>query len=119
MVEAEAAYRWVVKVDPNFSPAWHNLADSLEESGRLAEAITCERRALAADPRYADAMFSLALYLQRLGNHAKAALWWTRYLERDRISEWADRAKRALKYCQMELANAASKNPAAEATGQA
>jgi tetratricopeptide (TPR) repeat protein len=114
-VEAEAAYRWVVKVDPNFAPAWHNLADMLDESGRLTEAIDCERRALDADPQYTDAMFNLALFLQRLGNHAEAVTWWTRYLERDRTSEWVWRAKRALKYCELELATAASNNPAAQA----
>jgi tetratricopeptide (TPR) repeat protein len=104
---------------PNFAPAWHNLADLLEESGRLAEAVDCERRALTADCRYADAMFKLALFLQRLGNHAEAAIWWTRYLERDRTSPWAERAKRALKYCEMELAIAASRDKTAQATGQA
>jgi tetratricopeptide (TPR) repeat protein len=107
-VEAEAAYRWAVKADPNFPPAWHNLADLLDESGRLTEAVDCERLALTADPQYADAMFNLALFLQRLGNHAESATWWTRYLERDRSSQWAERAKRALKYCEMEMASAAS-----------
>jgi tetratricopeptide (TPR) repeat protein len=118
-VEAEAAYRWAVKADPNFPPAWHNLADLLDESGRLTEAVDCERRALTADPQYADAMFNLALFLQRLGNHAEAATWWTRYLERDRTSQWAERAKRALKYCEMEMASAASTAAEpAEATGR-
>ena len=107
-VEAEAAYRWAVKADPNFAPAWHNLADLLDESGRLAEAVDCQKRALDADPQYADAMFNLALFLQRLGNHAEAATWWTRYLEHDRMSPWAERAKRALKYCEMQMASAAS-----------
>jgi tetratricopeptide (TPR) repeat protein len=118
MVEAEAAYRWAVKADPNFPPAWHNLADLLDESGRLTEAVDCERRALTADPQYADAMFNLALFLQRLGNHADAATWWARYLERDRTSPWAERAKRALKYCEMEMASAASTAEPAEATGR-
>jgi Flp pilus assembly protein TadD len=118
-VEAEAAYRWAVKVDPNFPQAWHNLADLLDESGRLTEAVDCERRALTADPQNADAMFNLALFLQRLGNHAEAAAWWTRYLERDRTSQWAERAKRALKYCEMEMASAASTAAEpAEATGR-
>ena len=27
MKPTEAAYRWAVKADPNFPPAWHNLAD--------------------------------------------------------------------------------------------
>jgi tetratricopeptide (TPR) repeat protein len=107
-VEAEAAYRWAVKADPNFPPAWHNLADLLDERGRLTEAVDCERRALGADPDYADAMFNLALYLQRLENHVEAATWWTRYLDRDRTSPWAERAKRALKYCEMEMASVAS-----------
>jgi tetratricopeptide (TPR) repeat protein len=111
MIEAEAAYRFAVKADPNFAPAWHNLADLLEERRRLAEAVDCERRALAADPQYADAIFNLALFLQRLGNHAEAAMWWARYLECDRASEWAERARRALKYCEMELACAAAGNP--------
>jgi len=115
-VEAEAAYRRAAKADPKFAPAWHNLADLLEESGRLTEAVDCARRALTADPQYADAMFNLALFLQRLGNHAEAAIWWTRYLERDRTSPWAKRAKRALKYCEMELAAAASRKATAQAT---
>jgi tetratricopeptide (TPR) repeat protein len=119
MVEAEAAYRWAVKAGPNFAAAWHNLADLLDESGRLTEAVDCERRALTADPQYTDAMFNLALFFQRLGKHAEAATWWTLYLERDRTSPWAERAKRALKYCEMEMASAASTAAEpAEATGR-
>jgi tetratricopeptide (TPR) repeat protein len=120
-VEAEAAFRWAVKADPHFAPAWHNLADLLDEGGRLAEAADCERRALDADPEYADAMFNMALYLQRLGKHSEAVTWWTQYLERDRASAWAERAKRALKYCEMRITNAASKaatQAPAPATGQ-
>jgi tetratricopeptide (TPR) repeat protein len=118
MVEAEAAYRWAVKADPNFAPAWHNLADLLDEKGGLAEAVDCARHALSADPQYADAMFNLALFLQRLHEHAEAAIWWTRYLERDRSSEWAERAKRALKYCELEIAADAANRAPAPATGQ-
>jgi tetratricopeptide (TPR) repeat protein len=92
----------------------------LDESGRLIEAVDCQKRALAANPQYVDAMFNLALFPQRLGNHAEAATWWARYLERDRTSEWAERAKRALKYCEMELATAASiAAEPAEAAGRA
>jgi len=117
-LEAETAYRAAVGADPNFPPAWHNLADLLDESGRQTEAVDCERRALTADPQYADAMFNLALFLQRLGNHAEAATWWARYLERDRTSQWAERAKRALKYCEMEMATASRAAEPAEATGR-
>ncbi len=105
MVEAEAAYRWAIKADLHFAPAWHNLADLLDEGGRLSEAVDCEKRALDADPKYADAMFNLAIFLQRLERHAEAAPWWRRYLEHDRNSPWAERAKRALKYCEIQMAN--------------
>ncbi len=106
LAEAEAAYRSAVKAEAKFAPAWHNLADLLDESGRVAEAVDCQKRALDADPQYADAMFNMALLLQRLDKHAQAAAWWTRYLEHDRTSEWAERAKRALKYCQIQAASA-------------
>ncbi len=118
-VEAEAAYRWAVKVDPKFAPAWHNLADLLDESGRLAEAVYCQKRALDVDPHYVDAMFNMALFLQRLGRHAEAAMWWTQYLEHDRTSTWGERAKRALKYCEMQMANATSNAANPEAAAQA
>ena len=103
LVEAEAAYRSAVKADAKFAAAWHNLADLVDEGGRLAEAVDCQKRALDADPRYADAMFNMALFLQRLDRHAEAAPWWRRYLELDAGSPWAERAKRALKYCEMHL----------------
>jgi tetratricopeptide (TPR) repeat protein len=105
MVEAEAAYRWAIKADPHFAPAWHNLADLLDDGGRLADAVDCEQRALDADPSYADAIFNMALFLQRLERHAQAAPLWRRYLELDRDSPWAERAKRALKFCEIQLAS--------------
>ena len=73
--------------------------------GRLAEAVDCEQRALDADPGYADAVFNMALFLQRLERHVQAAPVWRRYLELDRDSPWAERAKRALKYCEIQMAN--------------
>jgi hypothetical protein len=45
----------------------------LDEGGRLSEAVDCEKRTLDADPKYADAMFNIALFLQRLERHAEAA----------------------------------------------
>lgn len=107
LVEAEAAYRVAVKADPRFAAVWHNLADLLDDNGRLEEAAECERRALEADPGYADAIFNLALFLQRLERHSEAAPLWRRYLKLDRDSPWAERAKRALKYCEIQLANVA------------
>jgi tetratricopeptide (TPR) repeat protein len=106
--EAESAYRAAVKADPDFAPAWYNLADALDDQKRTQVAIECLGRALEADPNHADAMFNMGLFLQRLERHAEAAAWWRRYLKLDGGSAWAARAKRALKYCEMQLAGSAS-----------
>jgi tetratricopeptide (TPR) repeat protein len=103
-LEAEAAYRAAVKADPRFSQAWYNLADVLDDQRRTNEAIACLDRALEVDPGYADAMFNMALLLQRIERHADAAEWWRRYLNIDGSSPWAAHAKRAMKYCEIQLA---------------
>ena len=103
-VEVENAYRAAVKADPSYAPAWYNLADLLDDQGRAKEAIDALSKALDADPTYVDAMFNMGLLLQRLERHAEAAAMWKRYLELDDSSSWAARARRALKYCEMQLA---------------
>ncbi len=106
-VEAEALYREAVRVEPDFAAAWFNLADVLDDGGRSSEAITALQGALKADPDYADAVFNLALLLQKLERHQDAAATWRRYLKLDADSPWAARAKRALKFCEIKLADAA------------
>src|SRR5262245_57604248 len=102
-VEAEAALRAATRVDPMFAEAWYNLSDLLDELGQSEAAIDCLHRALRAAPGYADAMFNLALLLQRNNKHAEAAEQWRRYLANDTQSEWAARARRSLKFCEMQL----------------
>ncbi|MGO9170754.1 MAG: tetratricopeptide repeat protein [Rhodomicrobium sp.] len=106
-IDAEAAYRIAVERDPQFAEAWFNLADLLDEQRRGPEAIRCLEQALKADPDYADAVFNLALLLQRLERPSDAAAQWKRYMEMDRTSPWAGRAKRALKLCEMHIFSAA------------
>jgi len=53
------------RADPTFAEAWYNLGDLLDEQGRSETAIECLRTALRVAPDYADAMFNLALLLQR------------------------------------------------------
>jgi tetratricopeptide (TPR) repeat protein len=103
-VEAEAMYRDAIKASPSFAPAWYNLADALDDRGRTPEAIAALESALKADPDYADAVFNLALMLQKLERHADAAAQWRRYLKLDADSSWSARAKRALKFCEIQLA---------------
>src|SRR6266516_7913564 len=47
--------------------------------------------------------FNLALLLQRNNKHAEAVEYWRRYLANDAQSEWAARARRSLKFCEMQL----------------
>jgi tetratricopeptide (TPR) repeat protein len=102
-VGAEVALRAATCADPLFAEAWYNLSDLLDEQGQSEAAIDGLRRALHAAPDYADAMFNLALLLQRNNKHAEAAKYWRRYLANDARSEWAARARRCLKFCEMQL----------------
>jgi tetratricopeptide (TPR) repeat protein len=110
-VEAEAALRFATRANPAFAEAWYNLADLLDDQGRSEAAVECLRKALTATPDYADAMFNLALLLQRKGAYADAADLWRRYLASDRASEWAARARRSLKFCEIQV-NSQTSHPA-------
>ena len=102
-VDAEAALRAATRVDPTFADGWYNLSDLLDEQGRSEAAIECLRTALRAAPDYTDAMFNLALLLQRTNQYTDAADYWRRYLASDCQSEWATRARRSLKFCEMQI----------------
>jgi tetratricopeptide (TPR) repeat protein len=107
-LEAESAYRSAVKADPGFALAWYNLAGLLDDQRRTHEAVKCLIHALEADPDYADAIYNMALLLQRLERYADAAAAWRRYLDADGGSPSAGHARRAMKYCEMQIADPCS-----------
>jgi tetratricopeptide (TPR) repeat protein len=72
------------------------------DQGRPDAAIECLGKALRIAPNYADATFNLALLLQRKNQYTEAADYWRRYLASDYQSEWATRARRSLKFCEMQ-----------------
>lgn len=102
--EAERAYRSATGADPRFAEAWYNLADLLEEQEQYERAIEALICALKVSPDYGDAVFNLGLLYQRQSNLSEAARCWRRYLDLDHDSDWAHRAQRALKYCEMQRA---------------
>jgi tetratricopeptide (TPR) repeat protein len=102
-IEAELLYREAVVRDPGFAEAWYNLGGLLEEQRRIEEAVRCLHHAIKASPEYADAVFNLALLLQRQEMLSEAAAQWKRYLDIDRTSDWVARARRGLKYCEIQL----------------
>jgi tetratricopeptide (TPR) repeat protein len=106
-VEAETLYKDAVARDPAFAEAWYNLGGLLEDQRRIPEAVRCLECAIKADPNYADAVFNLALLLQRQERLKEAVAQWQRYLDIDRSTDWAARARRALKYCEIQLTVAA------------
>jgi tetratricopeptide (TPR) repeat protein len=102
-IEAETLYKGAVARDPAFAEAWYNLGGLFEDQRRIPEAIQCLECAIKADPSYADAVFNLALLLQRQERLKEAVAQWQRYLDIDRSTDWAARARRALKYCEIQL----------------
>ena len=103
IVEAEAALRAATRANPAFAEAWYNLADLLDDQGRSEVAVECLRKALVVAPGYIDAMFNLALMLQQKGAYPEAADYWRQYLTSDHASEWAARARRSLKFCEIQV----------------
>ena len=101
-VEAEAALRSATPIDRSFAEAWYNLGDLLGDQGRSEAAVECLRKAVQVAPQYSDVMFNLALLLQRNNHCAEAADYWRRYLAIDSQSEWSSRARRSLKFCEMQ-----------------
>jgi tetratricopeptide (TPR) repeat protein len=101
-IEAEAALRAATRADPTFAEAWYNLSDLLDEQGRSSAA----RASGCTGLRRRDV--NLSLLLQRGSRHEEAAEYWRQYLANDALSEWAARARRSLKFCEMQIHLSAS-----------
>lgn len=105
-IEAESSFRAAIKLDPQFAEVWFNLADLLDEADRTDEAIDCLSHALKVDSDYADAVFNLGLLKLKQERYKDAAKYWRRYLDLDPNSPWGEKARRALKLCEIRQRDA-------------
>jgi tetratricopeptide (TPR) repeat protein len=84
----------------------------LRYQGRSEAAVERLCKALLVAPDYIDAMFNLALLLQRKDAYEEAADYWLRY--NDRTPEWAARARRSLKFCEIQVNSLCRPRPQAD-----
>ena len=70
--EAEAVFRDLVALVPDFAPAHANLGQALSASGRLDRAEAAYRHALGLDPEQLAALAGLAVIAARRGAFAEA-----------------------------------------------
>jgi hypothetical protein len=87
---------------PNDAAGWSDLAAAeyaaaaRGEASLLPDALGHAEHALRLDPRLPEALFNRALILEHLGVTDEARAAWTRYLETDPSSPWADEARQHL-----------------------
>lgn len=96
-LRAEQLYRMATESDANYALAFFDLGNVLDELKRVGEAVVAYQRALALQPRYADAHYNLALALERTGKRRQALRHWRLYLQLDDSSQWARHARMQLR----------------------
>jgi Flp pilus assembly protein TadD len=65
--EAEANYRQVIALKPDYAEAHNNIGITFQELGRFNEAEASYKQAIALKPDYTKAHFNLGITLQELG----------------------------------------------------
>ncbi len=83
-------------LEPFNATIQHDLGLACLEVGRLHDAVAAFEHAVAANPRYADAYFNLALLCERNSEVLRAIGYWQTYLKLDTGSSWAQAAKKQL-----------------------
>jgi tetratricopeptide (TPR) repeat protein len=65
----------------------------LDETGRVHDAITAYRSAVALAPTYADAHYNLALAYEKIKQPRKALAHWRAYVKLDTSGPWSAHAR--------------------------
>ena len=79
--EAEASYRRVLEISPDYAEAHYNLGIILRDVGRLDEAEASYRHAIEIKPGYAEAHNNLGVTLHDVGRLGEAEEYYRRALE--------------------------------------
>jgi tetratricopeptide (TPR) repeat protein len=101
--EAILAYARATRRDPDFVEAHYNLAlacEAIEQFDRARESLAA---VLKRDAMHADALFNLAQLDLNGGDIAAAKARFEAYLAADPPSDWAEKARRAISYCNARL----------------
>jgi len=102
--QAALAYHRALARDGRLFEARYNLAQALEAAGKFDAAAVELERLVEADPDHADATFNLAQIRMDRGDLAAAKALFERYLAMNPPSDWDQTARKALRYCQAQLA---------------
>ena len=70
--DAEACFRKVIAIKPDFADAHNNLGNTLKEQGMFVEAAECYQRAIAINPDHAEAYNGLGVVQLELGRVEEA-----------------------------------------------
>jgi tetratricopeptide (TPR) repeat protein len=90
-------------LNPRSALVQFNLANLLEERGRLDQARDHYVEAIRLDSAYPDPHFNLALVYERLGKHGKACEQWRAYLRLDPQSRWSAYARSKLEQVPLKV----------------
>jgi len=101
--KAILAYGRAVARDPDFVEAHYNLAQACEAVRQFDRARAALLEVLARDAANGDALFNLAQIELRGGDVAAAKARFEAYLAANPPSEWAEKARKAILYCNAKL----------------
>jgi tetratricopeptide (TPR) repeat protein len=101
--QAALAYQQALARDTQFVEARYNLAQALEAAGKHHAAAAELGLVLAIDASHPDAVFNLAQLRMKTGEMGEAKALYERYLALGPPDEWAQTARKAIRYCTAHL----------------
>ncbi len=104
--KAVLEFKKVIKMAPNYAPAFYNLGYIYSQEGEYSRAIEMYKKAIKIDPYLKAAYYNLAITLERRGLLEMAVATWSAYISYETDSE---KIKQGLKYIE-ELKDYMSSN---------